>query len=396
MVYGRLPPSAGAFTLSEEQLYTRESFGEYLGHLEDGGVLSITRFVFEKRILRLVALARAALEDAGAPEPGRHVFMAAERGLATMLVCRRPFREDELETMRRWCDRLGFEILHDPGRRGNETFARLLSPAEAGAVEASSPFDITPPTDDRPYFYYLLRPGDFWRSLAVPGRHDFEDRAVLLVRNSLLILLALTLALILVPLWRRTGGDGGRPWSAAAFFGCIALGFMAVEIVLLKVMVLYLGHPVYSLTVVLATLLLSAGVGSALSTRLLGGASAARLTMLLAGIAVAVSVFFRLNRTLLEATAAWSLPARVAVAVLLVAPLGLLLGMPMPTGIRLLGRRSGHLVAWAFGVNGAMSVVGTMLVTVLALNYGFSLTWLVAPLAYLAALPAALRLRGEP
>ncbi len=390
LVYGRLPSSAGAFTLTEEPLYTRESFGEYLGHLEPDGVLSISRFVFERRILRLVALARAALEDAGAPEPGRHIFMAAERGLATLLVCRRPFTGGELEALRDWCRRLGFDILHDPGAPGTSAYSRLLDQTGGAAYAAGLPVDLSPPTDDRPYFYYLVRPGDFWRRLVPGAGRDFEDRAILMVRDALLVLGALTAVLVLLPLWRR-GMASGRTLPVSAYFGSIALGFMSVEIVLLKTMSFYLGHPVHSFAAVMAALLLGAGVGSALCRRFLA-ARPSVLVVFLAVLAAVLAVYPAAVGWVTGRTLGSSAAVRTVLAAAMTAPLGVLLGVPFPGGIgRLRGREPG-LAAWAMGVNGAVSVIAAMLVMMVAVNLGHGVAWRLAPAAYLAAMAAAFRM----
>jgi hypothetical protein len=392
LVYGRLPSSAGAFTLTEEPLYTRQSFAEYLAHLEPDGVLSISRFVFEKRILRLVALARAALQDAGSTEPGRHLFMASERGLATLLVCRRPFEDGELEALRAWCDRLGFEVLHDPGRPGTGPIARLLDPGGGDAYAAGIPADLSPPTDDRPYFYYLVRPGDFWRGIVSGGGGEFEDRALLLVRDALLLLGLLALLLVLLPQARR-GMAAGATWPVSAYFASIALGFMTVEILLLKTMSFYLAHPVLSFSLVLSALLLAGGAGSALGGRLVPQRPSS-LAFYLAVLAGVVAFYPHLVGWVVDRTLAAPIVARASLAVVMITPLGLLLGIPFPGGIRRLEGRSPGLAAWAMGINGAVSVIGAMLAMLAAVNLGHALAWRLAPAAYLAAMAVSFRLGG--
>ena len=164
VVYGRLAPSAGAFTFTEDHLYTREAFRDYLARLAPEGMLSFSRFVYEKRILRLVATARAALEAGGAAAPWAHVFIAAERGLANVIVKRDPFTVGEVALLERRCRELGFDVLHSPAREGEGPLAGAPARPRADEFLAALPFDASPVDDDRPFFYYLLRPADFFRA----------------------------------------------------------------------------------------------------------------------------------------------------------------------------------------------------------------------------------------
>ncbi len=395
IVYGRLPPSAGAFTLSEDQLYTLEAFREYLDHLAPDGVLSVTRFIYEKRILRLVALGRAALEKAGAASPGRHFFIAAERGLATVILKKSPLTGEEVRCLEEWCREMGYQVLYAPGRAGGGAFGRILEEG-AGGPKWSPGFDLSPPTDDRPYFYYLLRPADFWRTMAAGGGYEFEDRSIIIIRNAMALLALFTLVLVFLPLLRRSpGGRGGSLPGTVVYFGGIALGFITVEIILLKTLILYLGFPVLSLSVVLAALLMSAGLGSLAARRFFSSGRRGPLALWLALAAAAVAIFPAASRPVIEATVASPLALRVVLSAVMILPLGFCLGVPLPAGLQVLRRREEGLLPWAFGINGAVSVLGAMVALVLALNYGFSATWWTAPLSYAAAALALPLLKGR-
>jgi len=386
VVYGRLAPSAGAFTLTEDHLYTVEAFHDYIGRLKPDGLLAFSRFLFEKRILRMVATARRALVERGAEHPGAHLFIASERGMATLLVKAQPFTEGELADLERRCRTQGFSVLYSPLRRGSNPFERLLQAEEVAEFYAGLAYDVSPVTDDRPFFYYLVRPGDFFRSLTGRVGPDFDDRALILIRNLLAVIAVMVALFFLVPLLLRGRAgeiEWARAWPALVFFASLGLGFIVVEIALLKRFILLLGKPVYSVAVILSSFLFAGGLGSYRSRMAVGDRRVLRRKC-------SVLVGFLLIMTLLlpaiiEVSLPMSLAGRLMVTVLVVAPMGYLMGQPFPLGVALLRERSERLVPWVWSLNGALSVLGSILTLVLAINFGYTTTMLIGPAAYLAA-----------
>jgi len=383
VVYGRLAPAAGAFTFTEDHLYTTEAFQTYLNRLAPGGMLAFSRFIYEKRILRLVATARAALESRGIPNAPGCIFIAAERGLASVLVKNVPFTPEELAALQRRCHDLGFQVLYSPAGEGDSQIAEMLRAPDAAVYLAALPYDASPVGDDRPFFYYLMRPGDFLRSGAARAP-DFEDRGLLLMRNLLgtvFGLIVLCIALPLVRFGRVREIRWGRAWAAVGYFAAIGLGFIVVEIGLLKRFLLLLGKPAYTLAVTLAVFLAAGALGSARARLLAGNARlvrrcCARLTIVLLFTSV-------LLPPLLETLLAAPLWARLAATVAVMAPLGYLMGQPLPAGFSLL--RQERLVPWVWSVNGALSVLGSVGALVLAVNFGYTTTMLIGPACYLVA-----------
>jgi spermidine synthase len=383
VVYGRLAPAAGAFTFTEDHLYTTEAFQTYLDRLAPGGMLAFSRFIYEKRILRLVATARAALEARNISDAPGCIFIAAERGLASVLIKNAPFTPEELERLQLRCRELGFQVLYAPGGEGDSPIAELLRAPDAAAHLAALPFDASPVGDDRPFYYYLMRPRDFLRSGAALAP-DFEDRGLLLMRNLLFTVLGLVALCIALPLalyGRAREIRWGRAWASVGYFAAIGLGFMVVEIGLLKRFLLLLGKPSYTLAVTLSIFLVAGALGSARARRLAGSArlvrrSCARLTIVLLFTAV-------LLPPLLEMLLAAPLWARLAATVAVMGPLGYLMGQPLPAGLSLV--RQERLVPWVWSVNGALSVLGSIGALVLAVNFGYTTTMLVGPACYLAA-----------
>ena len=387
-VFGRMAPAAGAFTLSENNLYTLEAFTDYWNHLEDHGILTISRFIFERETLRLVSLGLALLQERGVADPAAHIAVVRERGLANFMLKKTPFTAGELLRLRGMMADMEFQEVFLPDRRdGTGAFHELIRANGSAEFHAGFPFDIRPVTDDRPFFYYMLKPSDFMKLLSFKEQGKFEDRALLTLRNLLLVVGSCVAAFLVLPLvlWRSEGlKQPGSGWRVF-YFACLGLGFMFIEIGLLRRFILFLGPPIYSLAVVLCSLLVSSGVGALCSSRL----PSERLHRWLPGILLAL--------VLLSMTYVFGLPlvldpwlglpvfARCLVAGVLLVPLGLLMGMPLPLGMRLF-HNDNSLLPWSWGVNSATSVLGAILAVVVAMNAGFMVTLLVGTLLYLLAL----------
>lgn len=392
-VFGRMAPAAGAFTLSENNLYTLEAFNDYWSHLEDDGILTISRFIFERETLRLVSLGLALLQEQGVADPAAHIAVIRERGLANFMLKRTPFSPDELVRLRELMDDLEFqEVLLPDRREGTGAFHDLIRANGSAAFYTGFPFDIRPVTDDRPFFYYMLKPLDFIKLLSFPEQGKFEDRAVITLRNLLVVVGSCVAAFLILPLllWRRGGlKTSGSGWRVL-YFACLGLGFMFIEIGLLRRFILFLGPPIYSLAVILCSLLVSSGIGALCSSRV----PSARLRRWLPGVLLALVLLsivyvFGLSR-LLGPWLGLPVSARCLVAGLLLVPLGLLMGMPLPLGMRLF-HRDNDLLPWSWGVNSATSVLGAILAVVVAMNAGFTVTLLTGTLLYLLALLPVVR-----
>ena len=387
-VFGRMAPAAGAFTLSENNLYTLEAFTDYWEHLDDDGILTISRFIFERETLRLVSLGLALLQEQGVADPAAHIAVVRERGLANFMLKRTPFSVDELSNLRDLMADMEFQEVFLPDRRdGTGAFHDLIRANGSEEFHASFPFDIRPVTDDRPFFYYMLKPADFIKLLSFPEQGKFEDRAVITLRNLLVVVGACVAAFLVLPLllWRREGLKApGSGWRVL-YFASLGLGFMFIEIGLLRRFILFLGPPIYSLAVVLCSLLVSSGIGALCSSRLPSEHLHRWLPkILLALVLLSIVYVFGLS-SILDPCMGLPVVGRCLLAGVLLVPLGLLMGMPLPIGMRLF-HDSNDLVPWSWGVNSATSVLGAILAVVVAMNAGFTVTLLVGTLLYLMAL----------
>lgn len=386
--------ASGAYSLSENFLYTTEAFLDYYDHLTDDGMVTVGRWYFEppRQAFRLVTIGTTALEQAGVADPAQH-FMAIRAGdTSTFIMKKTPFTADEIARLRGVVDSLDFTMLYAPDETDpNNWFVRFFAAPDRAQFYRNYPLDVTPTTDDRPFFFEYYG----WSNLG-----DFRSGKVTLV---ILLAQALLLAggLILWPLWRfqRRGLAPRGARRFLVYFAALGVGFIFIEIGLMQRFILFLGHPVYSTSVVLFSILTFSGLGSFLSGRLLRAPHGEserdprqlqRWIIPLLGTLTVAYIFALppLFRWLL----ALDLTYRVALSILLLAPLGLLMGMPFPSGIRLVDRVNPTLVPWAWGVNGFGSVVGSILAVMIAQSYGFALVIGLAVVVYLGGLVAVLSL----
>ncbi|MBI3046685.1 MAG: hypothetical protein HYY76_00085 [Acidobacteria bacterium] len=385
--------AAGAYTLTENSLYTTEAFGEYLDHLGDDGMLTITRWVFDG--LRLVSLAHEACAARGL-EVARHLAIVRHDRVATFLLKKRPFTPAETTRLHEIADRLGFTVLYAPGmtsppaadspvemeRTGTNVadYARFILASDRRHFLETYPIDISPTTDDRPFFFHTTRLGDqfgvaFGRSMLFGNGLS----ALLTLMGISAVLVALFVIGPLVAGGERPAPGWGR-WLM--YFGALGAGFMLLEVALLQRFVLLLGHPVYSLTVTLFSLLLGTGLGSLISRRAAPERIRASALRALAAVVGVALVSAALLASLVDVAIPWPLPLRIAMAAALIIPTGIVLGIPLPAGMRLVAAARPALIPWGWGMNGALSVVGATLAVFLAMNWGFSATLSIAALAY--------------
>jgi hypothetical protein len=275
--------------------------------------------------------------------------------------------------------------------------ARLLTERDLAAVAASHPLDISPPTDDRPFFFHMLRLRDALGAGTHSAPNDFNLRAVTVLGALLAIVLALTVLCVLGPLLVRGGAPPASALPWLAYFAAIGLGFMFVEISQVQRLIVFLGHPIYGLSVLLFALLLSSGLGSLLVPAIADPASARRSAWRLPALVVAVVVFGVVTPTVSDAFRGDATWIRIAVAAGLLFPLGLFLGAAFPIGMGAASLRHPSLTPWLWGVNGATSVCASVLAIAISLSLGISIAFWVGALCYLgAALALAAGLRRLP
>lgn len=400
--------AAGAFALSENNLYTTDAFRDYLTHLTPDGLAAFTRWGFEppRESLRLISLAIEALRALGENEPWRHVIAGREGSVAgwgardTVLISRRPFSAADVETARRAFPAAGMQTVYLPAAdTPANPFRDLLRSAEPREYEANYHFDITPVTDNRPFFFYTVQPRDIRAFVAGASRDsaDYKINAAvpLLFGLAAVSLIATAVIMVLPPLVLRTRlpREPGVT-SFLLYFVCIGAGYILVEVALIQKFVLFLGHPTYALTVVIFSMLVSSGLGSYASRRFVGKeVDDGRLMKTLGLVAIMVALLAIVLFTSLSAGVGLPLWVKMALTVVLIFPAGFVMGVPFPSGLKRLETWHKPSLRWAWSLNAASSVLGSVGALVCSIYLGLVQTLIVGGLLYVAAL--AIIARGQ-
>jgi spermidine synthase len=402
--------SAGLYALSESYLYTVEAFQAYLRHLQPGGLLAITRWVTlpPRDMPKLFATAVAAMERAGVSDPARRLVLVRGWKTATLVVKNGEFSAADIADLLDFCRSRSFDVEYHPGiRPGQDNRYNVLDQSYffAAAQALLGPdrdrflsrykFDVRPATDDRPYFFHFFK----WRtlpellSLKAQGGLPLLEWGYPVLVATLLQACAAALLLIAIPLRVLRHRAGQQPrvpaWRTGFYFMAVGLGFMFVEIAFIQKFILFLSHPLYAVAVVLCAFLCFAGLGSRYAPRMPARAGADRgrrqAALAIGGLCAAALVYLAALPAVFRLLIALPDPARVGIAVLLIAPLAFLMGMPFPLGLARVAARDPTLLPWAWGVNACASVVAAVLATLVAIHAGFTVVVLVALLLYAGA-----------
>ncbi len=387
--------TGGAYILSESYLYTVEAITEFLNHLTPNGVLSIMVADFSgpdtgfpRQTIRQLSLFIEALARRGVEDPENHIIvMASAEGVpqVEMLLRKRPFTPEEVGKVTRFAEEMEFRIWNAPGEPRafmHSEYLRARGEAQAQML-AEVPLNLHATTDDNPFFFNFYQWRHLHENMEVDVGHTLATGQIVMAMILGMSILA-SIVLILGPLilfqrkGLRTEGKGGF----ILFFTGIGLGFIFIEISFIQKFVLFLGYPTYSLTVVLASLLVSSGIGSFLTSRM-DTPPARRLPWVMAGLTIVSLLYLVGIPPLFQAFLGEALAFRIAIAAALLVPLGLLMGMFFPSGIQIVRASNPEFVPWAWAVNGCSSVVGTILSIILAMSFGFRIVTFAAITVYL-------------
>jgi spermidine synthase len=397
--------AAGAFALSENNLYTVEAFREYFEHLKPDGMIAITRWEFRqpREALRVVSVAMEALHSLGVANPARNFIVASQGALnedgipVVVLAKKTAFTAEEESAVQAHLDDYDeidpLYLPSEPAIAGYSPFADLIASNDPYRFAQSYAYNVAPVTDNAPFFFFTLKPGQILGPQALRHGIDWKvNLGVLVLILVLVISLVAVLAFLILPLALHGGRQSPLP---LLYFVAVGLGYILVEIAFIQRFVLFLGHPTYALTVVIFLLMLSSGAGSLVSRRWLPRTELAWMPLVLVILALLVDLFFLPNW--LEAWVGLGLYSRILVSGVLLAPLGFVMGMPFPTGLRALAAgpvldvpsgvtAADNAVEWAWAMNAAASVLGSVLAIVIAIQFGLTVTLACGVAAYLLAL----------
>ena len=385
--YSGTPGAAHVF--SENYLYTTEAFSRYLSHLRNDGILNMMRLEYARprEMLRALTTAVDALRRAGVKRPADHIMMLTQPDgrFTALLVKRTPFTASEQQRLEGWTLTSRFlrvaasPQLNAQGANMYQVFLSLSDPQQEADFVANYPFDVSPVDDTRPFFFRY----SYWWHL-FPSEAILWGAIIPVMEYSVIVLmLVISLACVLciyVPL-RYFASHGLRVNHApryALYFAGTGLGYLAIEIALLQKFGLFLGHPNYALSVVLAALLLATGLGSLFSDRIVEAFRRVRFVSYVVAAVILAEYGFIFPR--LPGLMGLSFWLRAAIVFSLVLPIGACLGIFVPSAIEQMKPTATSFVPWAWGINGIFSVLAPVL------SVAFSITWGINALL-LAAIP---------
>jgi hypothetical protein len=383
--------AAGAFALSENSLYTTEAFREYFEHLKPDGIVAITRWEFRqpREALRVVSVAMQALHDVGVENPSRNFIVVSEGELDTdgipvaVLAKKTAFTTQEEEAVRNHLAKYpALTPLYLPSQPGDSPFADLIQSNDPNRFAASYAYNVKPVYDNAPFFFFTLKLKQILKTEGEDEGIDWKVNLGVAVLGMVLALSAVAvLAFLILPL--ALGRTRQQRPIRLIYFVSLGLGYIMVEIAFVQRFVLFLGHPTYALTVVVFLLLLSSGTGSVASQR--WGIERGRLWFPIVLAAVGISIYVVILPSLLNALVGLPFAAKLLSSAMLLVPLGFIMGMPFPAGLAALSDSAGS-VEWAWAMNAAASVLGSVLAIVIAIQLGLNATLACGAAAYLLAL----------
>ncbi len=391
--------ASGALNLSETYLLTKEAFNEYLDHLAPNGFLTIGRHGG----IRLLNLGREVLLDRGIKDYWKRMVLIGERGFAQVFLMKNGiFTDEELTYIENYCVYQKQRLLYSPRRRetSNNVFTQLMRDKEHDNVIRQAPFELEAPSDDKPFMehFYRLRSlfskemreravEPFWASaqLADFTMHEatYSDLSLYVI---LLEAILLSTVFIIYPLLKMKR-DGITIHGASyllAYFFCLGVGFILVEICFIQKYILFIGYPIHAVAAILSSLLIAAGAGSFCSSRLKKDPFRI-LRIVVCAIVVIILIQIVFVPWLFRQFLAAPFIMRIVLSILFIFPCGFFMGMPFPVGLSWTAQHQKNFVPWAWGVNGYATVIGSVLSVILALHFGFRVVLLIAAAVYIFA-----------
>jgi hypothetical protein len=413
------PVRSGAYTLSEDYRYTVESVEGSLRQLNQDGIFVATRWLQNppSEFLRMYAIAVTALEKMGI-DPTENILALRGYNTGTLLVKVSGFSEIELRKFREFSSDRNFDLVYAPDLKISqvnqynilpepvyfETFQELIETYPRVEFYRTYPFDVSPPTDNKPFMSHYFKWSQVNQTIAEFGKtwQPFGGAGYFVIMALLLLALIVALLLIVLPIIvlqirkSKTPPEkhtiskhkfSTRPPTQRLkyflyflYFGFLGIGFLFVEIPLIQRFILYLGQPSFSLSMILFTILLFSGIGSRISHRVHLLPAMSILVIILLFQPIVIPFVFGL-------TLGVPIIARIIVTVLLLAPVGFLMGLPFPSAIKIVSEidNSTMLTPWFWAINGSTSVVSSILAALLALSFGFAWVFRFGALFYAAA-----------
>jgi hypothetical protein len=373
--------SSGGLSVSENFLYTVQGFQQYYDHLTDRGKIVTVRWLIDAP--RFITTYAKLLEQNGVPQDqlSRHLIMVTsdsytqDPSVTMVIFSKIPFTDEEIKFFSESFSQYDYKPILLPGQIMGEPYPALLE----GKIRLEQFYDlfntkVYPVTDDNPYFL------------------SFEKPLPYAVEALLYASIGIVAIFLLIPFaWMRravvmlTEKNELRIATIIPYFAALGMGFILIELALLQKLILLLGNPTMTFAILLFTLLISSGLGSLLSSRIARN-NMKNLVFVIGGIAAIGILYAVFLPFIVYSTIAEPFEVKAAISAAVLAPIGFLMGMPFPTGVRLLKAHRPEYIPWMWAINGAFSVLGAVLAIALGIMYGSSYALILGISIYLIAL----------
>jgi hypothetical protein len=377
--------SSGAFVFTENSLYTMEAWKTFMQHLNPGGVISVSYWYGGPELYRFLSLVTTTLKNMGINEPRKNIIvianLAASAGgripgmVATILVSNTPFSDASLNKLQQFAKTNQFNIVISPRIDFDVLAEQIVTAADPKSVVSRNEMSLIPPTDDSPFFFFQLKPQDIFKLHNNGSNLGREGFAVHILQYLLIEILILSFLCIFIPLYLTSKDLPSRGVvHLLVYFVCIGLGFMFIELAQMERLTVFLGHPMYGLSVVLFTILLSSGIGSYYAPSSESAAISNKQLLCLSGIPLTIFLFGYLLAMFIPESRDAIVQLRIILSILILFPIGFFMGMAFPIGMQLAKKTHPSMLAWFWGVNGAASVLASVLAVIVSLTMGISAT----------------------
>jgi len=397
--------SSGAYSLAENYLYTVEAFIDYISHLTPEGILTITRWAFwdpPRETLRLVTLANESLRRLGVEHPEKHIVLLVKNNVGVLLVKKQPFSESDINSINKISRIKSMEKRYVPNGNAQNPYHLYLSMnvKDQNAFYDVYPFNVKPPTDDKPFFFYVSKEGILslikkWKGSGFDRNYSGMNILIVTLLQGLLF----ALFFIILPLtifYRKRANNKSNSYLAKNifYFAGIGLGFMLIEMYILQKFTLFLGHPTYAISVTLASILIFSGLGCKLG-ELISISDKNKIFISILGLLITLIVYYISIDVIFAQFLPYKIHTRILISLALIFPAGIFMGIPFPTVFKKIGQESPDILGWMWGINGFSSVIGSVLAVIIAMILGVPAVLKFAMLSYLFALMSMISLLKE-
>lgn len=395
--------SSGIYAMNETYLYTVESIQNFYSKLSDNGILSISRWINipPKNCIKMMNICINALKKEGIENIEDHILFIRSIQSATLLISKIPFSNSQIQMARDFCNSKHFDLIYHRGIKRSDVnkFIKFktaiyynsakyfLYPKE---FKHTFNFDISPATDDKPYFYNFFNYNMF-KDIVSGGvqKVPVTEWGYFILILILIPVIFCGLLFIIVPLI-FINKDSRISSKEALLFSLLGIGFFFIEMPLIQKFILFLAHPIYSVSIIITTLLISSGIGSFFSSKIFNE----KRRILYCGISISIIILFYIflfNSILLSI---FSLPVfiKALFTIIMIFPLGFLMGIPFPNALSQIKKHNPQSYPWAWGINGFFSVISIIIATILSIKFGLTTVFIIATICYLLAGVISLKL----